>query len=184
MKPTIKKIYHQTVTYITTNRLFLSYVILALVSTILLRYYTIGNILRLNPLIVDLAFILILGSFGYLIKPKKQYVYFMIVLLIITAINVVNCIYYTFYINFASIALLRALGQAGEVGDSILEKLRYFHFIYLLMPIIFILINRSLNKINYYFYIAKIEKGRKVMKTVFAVGIGLITFLPFSILAI
>lgn len=174
MEPTIKKIYHQIVTYITTNRLFLSYVILALTSTILLRYYTIGNILRLNPLLVDLAFILILGSFGYLIKPKKQYVYFMIILLIITAINVVNCIYYTFYINFASIALLRALGQAGEVGDSIIEKLRYFHFIYLLMPIIFFLINRSLNKINYYFYIAKVEKGKQTMKTVFIIGIALI----------
>lgn len=174
MEPTIKKIYHQIVTYITTNRLFLSYVILALTSTILLRYYTIGNILRLNPLLVDLAFILILGSFGYLIKPKKQYVYFMIILLIITAINVVNCIYYTFYINFASIALLRALGQAGEVGDSIIEKLRYFHFIYLLMPIIFFLINRSLNKINYYFYIAKVEKGKQTMKTVFIIGMALI----------
>lgn len=174
MEPTIKKIYHQIVTYITTNRLFLSYVILALTSTILLRYYTIGNILRLNPLLVDLAFILILGSFGYLIKPKKQYVYFMIILLIITAINVVNCIYYTFYINFASIALLRALGQAGEVGDSIIEKLRYFHFIYLLMPIIFFLINRSLNKINYYFYIAKVEKGKQTTKTVFIIGMALI----------
>ncbi len=174
MEPSIKKIYHQIVTYITTNRLFLSYVILALTSTILLRYYTIGNILRLNPLLVDLAFILILGSFGYLIKPKKQYVYFMIILLIITAINVVNCIYYTFYINFASIALLRALGQAGEVGDSIIEKLRYFHFIYLLMPIIFFLINRSLNKINYYFYIAKVEKGKQTMKTVFIIGMALI----------
>ena len=72
----IKKFYKKVCSYILTNRLFLSYVLISFIGCILVKQFTIGNGLGIRSVIVELGLILVLGSFGYLIKPKNQYKYY------------------------------------------------------------------------------------------------------------
>ena len=118
-----KKIRKKIAKYLSTNRLFLLYVFFALLETVIVRYYTIGNVFDYKPFICDLALIVIIGSFGYFLKPRKQFGYYFTWLLIYTTMCIVNSIYYVFYTSFASFSLLAELGLVGEVGDSLIEKL-------------------------------------------------------------
>ena len=70
-----KKIKKNIIEYIISNRLFLSYVVISLISTLVPRGYTIGLGKSILPFITDLGIILIIGSIGYFIKPKNQYKY-------------------------------------------------------------------------------------------------------------
>ena len=148
--------------YLTTNRLFFSYVILALIGTVLIRTFTVDNSLDFKPLIADLGAILLIGSFSYIIKPKKRYKYFMIVLIIFTIMEVVNSVYYTFYMSFASLGELETLGQVKTVTGSLFEKFKVVDFIYIIIPILFYYIHKKLNKSYYYNVIRKIEIRKKM----------------------
>jgi len=148
--------------YFSTNILFLTYVILSVLIGFGLRTFTVGNVFALKPLLADITFVIIIGSFGYLIKPKNQFIYFISWIIFYTFLGVVNSIYYLFYSSFVSVNLLSTISMLGEVGDSVTEKLNLYHFIYILAPIILIVVHKFLCKKNYYFNIAKIEKGKKM----------------------
>ena len=83
IKLLLRKFRKSIIEYIATNRLFLSFVLISLIGLVLIRAFTIGNPFSFETFIVDLALVLIIGSFGYLVKPKNQYRYFMIVLIIL-----------------------------------------------------------------------------------------------------
>ncbi len=167
----MKKIKFIIKEYLLNNKLFLAFVILSLIGTILLRIFTLGDLFALKPLLVDLSLILIAGSLGYLVKSSKQPLYYMIVLIIYTITNIINGIYYTFYYSFATFGLLSSLGQAGEVTGSILEKLKFSHFVYLFIPIIFFIIVKYLEhkKIT-------LVKNKKRMKHALLTGLIIFVF--------
>lgn len=167
----VKKIYRKFIEYIITNRLFISYVIIALLGTCLLRKITLGHVSSLYPLITDLGLILIIGSFGYFIKPKNQFKYFFAWICFLTILEVINSIYYVFYTNYASLGDLATLSQAKTVTGSIWEKLRITYLIYLLLPVIFYLIHNKLSRSSYYNFMDKTEKGKKMMLSTLAVGL-------------
>ena len=129
--------------YLATNRLYIIFVVFCLVETMLLRRFTIGHPFSIEPLICDLALIMIIGSFGYFIKPSKQFRYYFIWMLIVTTACVVNSIYYVFYTSFASFSLLAEIRFVGEVGDSVIEKFKVKDFIYIIFPVIYFFINNS-----------------------------------------
>ena len=103
MKNTFKKVRKNIVEYIITNRLFISYVILSLIATICVRKFTIGSAFKFKPLVTDLGFILLIGSLGYLIKPKNQFKYYFAWLIIFNLMCLISSIYYRFFTSFASI---------------------------------------------------------------------------------
>lgn len=164
------------------NIQFISFVILCLISCALLRHYTINKFLNIEATFFDLAVIILLGSLAYLFKPKKQFWYFFTVLNVITLMNIINTVYYAFFSSFASFGLLASMGQTGEVTDAIFEKLKLVHFIYLLMPIIFVLINRFLTKKDYFGIVEKIEVSRKLFFEVAILG-GICLFINISTLS-
>lgn len=174
MKEKIKQIYlnimKHLISYVTTNRLFLFFVISSLVSCIFARYYTIGNLFDLKPLIVELAMILIIGSFGYLIKGKNQFYYFFSWAVVIALINIVNSVYFVFYQTFTSFGLLGTVGQLDTVGGSVMEKLEPIQFIYILGPLLLFYVNYSLSKWNYYNLLEKVEKGKRLFVTTMLVA--------------
>ena len=147
---------------------------LSIIIGIILRYNTVGGILSFKPFLGDLLFVIIIGSFGYLIKPKNQFIYFLSWLLFFTVLTIINAIYYEFYQSFVSVNLLATISMVGEVGDSVFEKLKIIHFIYVLAPILLIIIHKNLCKKNYYFEVSKIEKGKKMFKGTLLVGTVLI----------
>ncbi len=148
--------------YLSTNKLFVSYLILSLIGTILLRNFTIGNTFAIKPIMADLAVIFLLGSFSYFVKPEKRYKYFMILMIIFTIMEVVNSVYYTFYVSFASFGEIASLSQVGGVTGSLYEKFKIYDFIYILLPIIFYYIHRKIHSTYYYTVIKKIEKRKKM----------------------
>lgn len=174
-KLTLKKLRRNIIEYIATNRLFLSYVIISLIGLFLIRLFTVG-ITSIAPFIVDIALVLIIGAFGYLVKPKNQYRYFFTVILIFTIMEVVNSIYYTFYYSFASFGELGTLGQTETVAGSIFEKLHYNDIIYILLPFIFYYIHHGLSKKTYYTFISFVEKGKKMCTITFLIGLVLLGY--------
>ena len=177
IKKLFKKSRKKVTEYISTNRLFLSFVILILVQTIFIRYVTLGNIWDFHPLFMDFALILLIGAIGYLFKPKRQFAYFFTCLSLITAMIVINSIYYTFYQTFTSFGLIASLSQVGGVADSLVEKLELLDFIYLLAPMLFFYIHKTLSRSNYYNYVLKCEKGKKMFASTGLVSVIIIAFL-------
>lgn len=159
-----------TVEYIISNRLFLSYVFLSILCVLLVRRFTLNNALAFKPFISDLGIILIIGGLGYLIKPRNQFKYYFFWVLIYTILCVVNSIYYTFYMSFASVGELATLSQVETVTGSVFEKLRIVDFIYILIPIIFYLIHHKLSSTTYYYFLDKVEKGQKMLGGTILVG--------------
>lgn len=155
-----KKIKLSIVKYFKTNRIFLSYLILSLITVFLLRCFTVGNWTNYEPFLFDLSIILFFGSFGYLIKAEKQYIYFLICLIIYVAISVINAIYYSFYTSFASFSLLSTANQVSEVKSAVLEILNIFHFVYFIPLILFIINYKYLKSKDYISYAKKIEKRK------------------------
>ena len=175
-KITLRKYRKSVIEYIVTNRLFLSYVILSLIGTMLVRNFTMGKLWSFKPFIVDFGLILIIGALGYFVKPKNQFKYFFIWLLIFTTMEIVNSVYYTFYTNFASFSEMATLGQVETVVGSIFERLRFIDFIYIIFPIIFYLIHNSLIKTTYYNFVEKIEKGKKMFIATILVGVLIVGY--------
>ena len=82
--------------YISTNKLFFTFVITTLINGMLLRFFTVHNYFAIKPIMADLALILLLGSFVYLFKPRNRFKYLMILSIIFTAVCVINSLYYTY----------------------------------------------------------------------------------------
>ena len=177
LKNKIKSIHKSIIKYIYTNRLFLTYLVLSICGTIILRNVTVNTGFSLKPLVTDIGLILLIGAFGYLVNPKKQYKYFFTCLVIFTIIEVINSVYFKFYASFASLSELSTLKQAETVTDSIFQQIRLVDFIYILQPIIFYYIHNNLKFSNYYYLVGIIEK-KKVMVP-FTIVMSLL-FLIFS----
>lgn len=172
----LKNLRSKIVDYIITNRLFLSYCFLALIATIFVRKFTIGSFISLYPIITDLGIILILGSFGYLIKPKNQFKYFFGCLIFISFICMISSVYFHFFTSFASIGELATIGQTETVTGAIYDKLAVFDIMYVLGPILFFLIHRRLVASTYYYFVDKIENGKVMLATTMLVGSLLVLY--------
>lgn len=162
--------------YVYTNRLFLTYLILALCSSIILRNVTVHGAFSTKPMFTDLGLILLIGSLGYIVKPKNQFKYFFVWLIIFTVIEVINSVYYIFYASFGSLAELATLSQAETVTDSIYSQLRLVDFIYILQPVMFYYIHNNLKTSPYYNYIDKIEKRKTMVIATFIAGLCFLVY--------
>ena len=160
-KKILKSIKKFITKYASTNILFLSYVIISLLLGFAIRLFTIGAPIYFRATIADLMFVLFVGAFGYLIRPRYQFRYFLIWVLFYTFLCIGNTIYYQFYQSFLSVNLISTASMLGEVNDSVFDKLNVYQFLYLIFPCIFIFIHTRLSKKNYYFEIEKTNKDRK-----------------------
>lgn len=163
MKKWIKDLKKKASKYVMTNKLFITYLLFSLAGCIIVRNVTINTPLTLKPLCTEIGMILLIGSFGYFIKPKNQYKYFFTWLIIFTIIQVVNSVYYTFYSSFASLGELATLKQAETVTDSIINELRLVDFVYILFPVLFSYIHKGIKKTSYYNYVSKIENSKRMV---------------------
>lgn len=165
-----RKLRKNVIEYIATNRLFLTYVIIAMVGLMLVRNFTIDNMWDFPAFISDLALVLMIGALGYLVKPRNQYRYFMIVLIIFTLMEVINSVYYTFYTSFASFGELGTVGQTETVMGSVYERIKLTDLIYILFPFLFYFIHKKLYKTAYYNFMSVVEKGKKMCVVTLLVG--------------
>lgn len=160
-----KKFHFDYKKYIKSNILFLTFVISSVINATLLRFLTVKNFFEFRPIIADLAIVLLIGSFGYLLKPKNRFKYFLTFTIIFTAICVINSMYYTNYLSYASFSLLATSMQIVDVGDAIVEnvmELKDFSYLWQVFAIIFVHI--TLKSRSYYPRVTEMENGKKNFK--------------------
>lgn len=163
--------YKKIILYLKSNILFLFYIFITILLDIMLKLITIGSI-TFRGIVCDLIISLIIGSVIYLIKPKRRVIYLTIWLFIASAICVINTIYYEFYQSFVSVNLIQTASMLGKVHSSLFEKLKFYQFIYLLFPLLFVILykyvfskNKSLENNN---------TIKKVYKNTILVATGLL----------
>ena len=78
--------------YCENNVIFLTFVITCVLNSTLLRFFTmhtLENYLSIKAILADAAVVIVVGSFGYLFKPKNRFTYFFIMEAFFTAICVI-----------------------------------------------------------------------------------------------
>ncbi len=176
MREKIEKILNKTSKkvkkYTKTNILFLTFVLTSVMNSAILRFLTVKNYFDFQPILADLAVVVIIGSFGYLLKPKNQFKYYFGFSIFFTALCIINSMYYTNYLSFASLSLLQTSLQIVDVGDAVVENVMEMKdFCYLWQILALVFINRHLKKINYYAKVSKTEVGKLSMLNTLVVGI-------------
>lgn len=168
--------------YIKTNVLFITYVLINLINSWLLRIVTMGNLFSFKGMISDLAFILVVGSFAYLLKPKKQIRVLMPLTIVMTAACIVNAVYYENYVSFASFSLLSTASFLGEMDGDIVTGLIHLKDIVLIFPpIVLLIVHTLLKKKKYYNKVEKIERSKKRFLNTIIIG-AIMTFFTFSMM--
>lgn len=161
--------------YLKTNILFITFVVTSVINGCLLRFLTVKNYFDIKPIIADFALVLVVGAFGYFIKPKNQFKYFFSWEIIFTTICLVNSMYYTNYLSFASFSLLETSLQIVDVGDAVIQNvMEVKDFCYLWAIVALLFVNHYLKNKQYYEYVSKIEKGK--IRALNTLVIGLIFF--------
>ena len=124
MKKKISKFYSSFIDFVKYNRQFCSYVVLSFLCTLYIRIYTTGSI-WISASVIDLASILIIGSFGFFYKPQKQFNYYFVMLLLIDVVCIVNAVYYDFYANgYEYIFMMTALNDnAYDAAQKLLDSM-------------------------------------------------------------
>lgn len=160
--------------YLKNNVLFITYFILMLLNSTILRCFTVKNYFSIKPMLADIAVILLIGLFGYFIKPKKRFVYYMIWVSLFSILSMANSIYYTNYKSFISVSLLSTASQLGGVIDAVTENiLEAKDLIFLLSILIYIFVYVYLRRKKSYF--KRVEqictKPKKTARNTFFVGV-------------
>ena len=180
---TIKRIKDEKIisSYFKNNRLFIVYIVVCVLNSTLLRIFTMPtmeNYLSFKPIIADLAVVTIIGSFSYLFKGKKRYIYLLVWAVIFTAICTINSAYYTFYTSFASVSMLSLTQYIGEVGDAVVENvLQIKDLVYILPLIFFIYYYHRLAKKDKYKIYSKTTRMKKLKNTIITGAVILFLFI-------
>ncbi len=168
--------------YIQNNILFVSFVIVSVLASTMLRFFcmhSIENYLSINAVLADTFVALFIGSFGYLLKPKNRFIYYISFSIFLTAICMINSAYYTFYTSFASISMLSLTQYIGDVGDAVVENvIQLKDLFYLFAPITIIIVGSRLKKKKYFNKLeTKVERRRMTKNSLIASGIILLIFI-------
>ena len=175
LKELVKEVKNSSKNYLKTNVLFSTFVVTSLVNAYLLRHFTVRNYFDINPVLADLAIILIIGSFGYFVKPKHQFKYFITWSVIFTAVCLINSLYYTNFKSFVSFSLLATSTQLVDVGDAIVENILQFRDLtYLWQIAAMVFVHRRLKSNDYYDYASKVERGKTRAINTFVAGVILL----------
>ena len=176
--------------YIKENVLFITFLITSVLNASLLRGFcvpTFESIFSIQAILADTAVVIILGSFGYLFKPKHRFTYYISLNIFLTAICMINSVYYTYYTSFASLSMLSLTQYVGEVGDAVAENvIQLKDLIYIIGPIAMFIVNHKLKRKNYYKKIEiKSERKKKYLATLVSgaciAGVFVLTLTPTDI---
>lgn len=168
--------------YIKENILFLTYVFTCVLSSTLLRFlsmHLLENYLSIKPILADTAIIVFVGAFGYLLKPKNRFGYYLFFDILFSALCMINSVYYTFYTSFASVSMLSLTQYIASVGDAVVENvLQLKDIVYVFSPIILIAVHIKLKKSKYYKKVeVKSERRRKTIRTLIGGAVITVLFL-------
>lgn len=161
MIKSLKKFFKKLKNYLKTNLLMCTFIISTIINGCLIRFFTVENYFAIKPILADLTVLLIITSFGYFIKPKHQFKYFLTWSIILTLICIINAIYYSNYLSFASLSLLKTASELGGYADAVIKNiLEIKQLIYLWQIFALCFVHIQLKKKKYYKKVSEIEKGK------------------------
>lgn len=168
--------------YFTDNTLFLTFVLVCVINSTMLRFFTmhtLENYLAFKPIMADIGIVVLVGSFSYLFKGKKRYTYLLIASIFFTAICMINSIYYTFYTSFASASMLSLTQFIAPVSDAVVENVLQLKDLLYLIPFTFFIVtyHRLLKKGKFKRY-TKVERKTNWLHTFIA---GIVIMVVFTI---
>lgn len=164
----IKRSIEKIKTYLSTNVLFFIFVLGCVFNSWLLRAFTVKNYFELKPLLADLVICLVIGAFGYFIRPKKQFKYFFSWGVFFTCLAILNSVYYSNYISFVSLSLIPTTLQLFSVTDAVVENvIELKDFTFLWLPLFMLVINFMLKKRDYF---ASVKTGKIQAMNIFVVA--------------
>ncbi len=162
--------------YLKHNILFVAFVLICFINACLLRFFTVKNFTAISPILADMAVILIIGAFGYLLKKKNRFKYYMFWTVVFTAVCVINSAYYTNYVSFTSFSLLATSIQIFGVGDALNNIVEVKDFSYILGPILLLLVRKKYRFTSFYDNVSNGKIGRIVFLKVLIVGVIFLGF--------
>ena len=136
--------------YLATNMLMTTFILTCVINDCILRSLTVANYFAIKPILADLVFLLVVTAFGYFIKPKHQFKYFLVWSVILTGLCIVNAIYYSNYISFASFSLLKTATELGGYSDAVSGILEFRFFVYLWQIFTITFVHIQLKRKGYY----------------------------------
>lgn len=104
--------------YFKNNMLFMAFVVSTVLSSTILRFFcmhSLENYLSWKAILADTVIATTIGAFGYLLKPKNRFAYYLSFNIFLSAVCMINSVYYTFYTSFASISMLSLTQYIGDV---------------------------------------------------------------------
>lgn len=161
MIETLRKTLKKIVNYLKTNILMSTFIITSLINASIVRFFTVENYFAIKPILADLVVLLIITAFGYFIKPKHQFKYFIVWSIILTGICIINSVYYSNYLSYASVSLLKTASELGGYTDAVFEnilELKDLIFLWQLFTMVFVHV--QLRKKKYYDRVKEIENGK------------------------
>ena len=183
LKKIIKQIYHflkkffkDTKVFLKHNVLFITYVIVCLIDGCLLRFFTVKNYTAISPILADFSVVLIIGAFGYLLKKKNRFKYYMFWTIVFTAVCVINSAYYTNYASFTSFSLLATSMQIFGVSDALNTIVEIKDFSYILAIVIMLLMRKYYKYTSFYDNVKSKKTGRIVCLKILVVGFIFVGF--------
>lgn len=109
----------------------LFYIIANIINAIFLGIFSTGNF-SIRALLFNIGYVLIMGSFSFLIKKKNRNIYYFLTSFYMIACCVVNVMYYNYYSSFVSVSLLATSVFVKDVGDAVMDMvIRPTDWIYL-----------------------------------------------------
>ncbi len=175
--------------FIVNNPLFITYILINVINSTILRFFTIHtmeNYISIKAVLADLSIVMILGSFNFLFKSKGRFRYLFVLTAVFTACCIINSVYYTFYTSFASFSMLSLTQYLGDVGDAVVENVvQLKDLVYLFAPILLLFVNHRCNKKNKRSIDTRKLRKQKTIKTlVCGVVVAIIFVLSLSSLEI
>lgn len=157
----IKKAFKKIKEYIKTNILMSTFIISAIINEAILRGFTVQNLYNIKPLVADLTVLLIITAFGYFLKPKNQFKYFISWSILFTALCIINSIYYSNYLSFASVSLITTASELDGYTDAVFENIfEIKDLIYLWQIFALVFVHIQLKRKKYYDKVKEIENGK------------------------
>ena len=157
----LEKLIKKIKNYLKTNILMCTFIISSLINGCLIRFFTVQNYFAIKPILADLTVLLIITAFGYFIRPKHQFKYFLSWSIVLTLICLINAIYYSNYLSFASLSLLKTASELGGYTDAVIKNiLEIKQLIYIWQIFALCFVHIQLKRKKYYEKVKEIENGK------------------------
>lgn len=169
----LKKYFLVIKKYVIDNKYFCLFVIINLINSAFLRYFTIKKTFSISPFLADTSLLIILGAIGYIMNSKRRVIYYVALSFVLMLICIINSCYYTYYTSFASISLISTTKFVFAVGDAVVESvIKLRDLVYLVLFAVLIIL---------YIKFSKNDKGEKNSKkqAIRTFSVGVVTFVVF-----